>query len=69
MTDYRELSDFHKTRVDKKIHEEIEPGHRINKHNGYEWDEPDNTLARVHAGDYCAECWCVYYNCSCSHDN
>ncbi len=67
MEDYRDMTDFHKARVDKKIREEIEPGHRVNKGNGYEWDEPDDTLHQVHIGNYCAECWMVYYNCLCSH--
>ena len=67
MTDYRELSQFHKDRIDKMILEVVEPGHCINKHNGFEWDEPQTTLDAVHRGYYCAECLMVYYNCLCSH--
>jgi hypothetical protein len=68
MTDYRELSNFEKNKVDNKIKESIEPKHHINKNNGFEWDEPSYTLSRVHEGDSCAECYCVWYNCLCSHD-
>ena len=69
MTDYRDLTPFHQSRVDKNILEVVEPGHQINQHNGFEWDEPQYTLNAVHSGDYCAECLNVYYNCLCSHDN
>ncbi len=67
MTDYKKLSAFHKNRIDRIIKENVEPGHRINEHNGFEWDEPDYTLNQVHSGNYCAECLCIYYNCLCSH--
>jgi len=69
MTDYRKLSTVEKAKVDKKIIEEIEEEHCINEHNGFEWDEPQSTLEEVHAGRYCAECWMIYYNCLCSHEN
>jgi len=69
MTDYRELSQFEKDRIDKKILETVEPGHCRNEFNGFEWDEPEYTLNSVHEGDTCAECLMVYYNCLCSHDN
>ena len=69
MIDYRELSKWKQDKVDKSVVEEIEPGHRINKSNGFEWDEPDHTLNQIHAGNYCAVCWNVYYNCLCSHSS
>ena len=68
MTDYRELSDFEKAKVDKQVNEEIEPKHHKNTSNDFEYDEPSYTLSRIHAGDYCAECWSSFYNCVCSHD-
>lgn len=69
MTDYRNLSDFEKAKVDKAIAEEIEPKHHVNKYNGFEYDEPEWTLSNVKRGNYCAECWAAYHNCVCSHDN
>ena len=69
MTDYRELSDWAKAKVDKKIIEEVELGPHENKSNGFKWNEPEYTLNRVHNGDYCSECWMIYYNCLCGHDN
>lgn len=69
MTHYRELSDWHKKKVDEEIVKEIEPKHHVNKHNGFEWDEPQHTLDMVHSGDYCAKCWNSYYTCVCSHGN
>ncbi len=69
MTDYRNLTDWAKALVDKEILERIEPGHHINKNNGYEWDEPEHTLHQVHAGDVCANCFMIFYNCLCSHDD
>lgn len=68
MTDYRELSDFEKAKVDRKIMEEIEPKHHKNENNGFEWDEPIYTKTAVHKGHYCADCWMIYYNCLCGHD-
>ena len=68
MKDYRKLSDWEKNKVDKLVIDEIEPKHHINKHSGFEWDEPDYTLNQIHEGNYCAECWHIYYNCLCSHD-
>lgn len=68
MTDYRNLSNWEKAKVDKMINDTIEPKHHVNTHNGFEWDEPDLTLKRVHAGHCCADCLMVYYNCLCSHD-
>jgi len=67
MTDWRTLSDFHKKRIDKNIQEVVEPGHFTNKHSGFEWDDPDYTIAQVHAGNYCADCLMIYYNCLCGH--
>lgn len=69
MTDYRKLSDFEKAKIDKKIADEIEPKHHVNEYNGFEYDEPDHTLESVHNGDYCADCWMIWYNCLCSHEN
>ena len=66
MTDYRDLSDFEKAKVDKAIIAETEPRHHVNKNNGFEYDEPEYTMNAVHKGDYCAECWVIYYNCLCS---
>lgn len=68
MTDYRELSDFDKAKVDKAIVAEIEPKHHKNERNGFEYDEPAYTLKEVHSGDYCAVCWRSFYNCLCGHD-
>ena len=67
MKDYRELSDFEKAKVLKQISEEIEPGPRKNEYSGFEWIEPDYTINRIKSGDYCAECYNIYYNCLCSH--
>lgn len=69
MTDYRKLSKFQQDRVDKMINETVEPGHKINKYNGYEWDEPESTLKLVHEGTYCADCLMSYYTCVCSHED
>jgi hypothetical protein len=68
MTDYRDLSEWEKQKVDKMIVETVEPGHRINKHNGFEWDEPEYTLQGVHSGYNCAICLMSYYTCLCSHE-
>jgi len=68
MKDYRELSDWGKAKVDKAIIDEIEPKHHINKSNGFEWDEPEYTRNEIHNGNYCAECWMIYYNCLCGHE-
>ena len=69
MTDYRKLSEFHKARIDKLVKEEIEPGEHENPSNGFKWVEPDWTLRNIHTGNYCAECWMIYYNCLCSHES
>jgi len=68
MTDYRELSEWKKKKVDEMIVAEIEPGEHINKHNNFKWTEPDSTLREVHNGEKCAECLMIYYNCLCSHN-
>lgn len=68
MTDYRTLSDWAKAKIDKKLMEDIEPHHHRNESNGFEWDEPEYTIAAIHTGHYCASCWMVSYNCLCSHD-
>ncbi len=68
MTDYRTLSDWEKAKVDKKIAEEVEPGHHINKHNGFEWDEPQYTINSIHSGTHCAICFNSHYTCVCSHN-
>lgn len=65
MTDYRKLSKFHQNRVMNKILDEIEPGSRKNENNGFEWTEPTFTINMVAAGYYCAECFSIYYNCTC----
>jgi len=65
MTDYRDLTPFHKSRVDKNILEVVEPGQR----NGFEWNEPQSTLEDVHSGYYCAECLMPFFNCLCSHSD
>ena len=67
MTYYKKLSDFKKRLVDKQIVEEIEPKRHTNKRTGFQWDEPDSTLEEVHSGNYCAQCWRIYYNCLCGH--
>ncbi len=67
MTDYRELSEFEKAKVDKLIFENIQPKKHTNECNGFTWVEPQWTLSNVHRGDYCADCWMIYYNCLCSH--
>lgn len=69
MTDYRDLSRKEQLEVDKYIKETIEPGHFINEHNGYEWDEPISTLKDVRSGYSCAKCLRSYYTCLCSHDD
>jgi hypothetical protein len=66
MKDYRTLSDWEQAKIDKAISEEIEPKHY--SRNGVEWDEPENLMAQIHLGDYCAECWNVFYNCVCGHE-
>jgi hypothetical protein len=67
MTDYRNLSDFEQKKVEKKVLEEIEPKHHINKYNGFEWDEPEYTLNSIKNGRSCSECWRLYHICLCSH--
>jgi hypothetical protein len=69
MVDYRTLSNFHKQKIDREIKEEIEPEHKINPYNSFEWDEPDYTLISVHMGHNCAVCWMTSHNCLCSHDD
>jgi len=69
MTDYRKLSKFYQKKVDKEIKENIEPKHHKNPGSGFEYDEPEFTLNQVHLGNSCANCWMVYYNCLCSHEN
>ena len=69
MTDYRKLSPWHQQKVDKFILENVEPGHFKNDYNGFEWDEPEDTLQRVHSGTVCADCLMIYYNCLCAHSN
>ena len=69
MTDYRKLSDHKKRLVDIMINQEVEPGCHKNSVSGFEGVEPDFTLDRVHAGEVCAECLMIYYNCLCSHQN
>ena len=68
MTDYRSMTDFHRARVDREVKENIAPEDRINDANGFTWHEPEWTLDHIHKGDYCAECWQIYYNCTCSHE-
>lgn len=69
MTDYRKLSPQEQAEVDRQIHLEVPYGNYMNPHNGHTWTEPENTLTNVHSGYYCAECWCSYYTCLCSHDS
>ena len=69
MTDYRDLSEWQKAKVDKMIIEEVEPGHKVNEHNGFEWDEPQYTLNSVHLGYTCAVCLMASHNCLCSHSD
>ena len=66
MTDYRDLSDFDKNRIDDEIKRVIEPKDHVTK-NGLKLTEPDYTLNRVHNGDICADCLMIYYNCLCGH--
>lgn len=68
-TDYRTLNIQEKIRVDAEIINEMEKKHYVNKHNGFEYDEPDYTLKTVHEGNTCAKCWRIHYNCLCSHDS
>ncbi len=69
MTDYRTLSEVEKLKVDEEIINAIPQERKINKHNGFEWNEPDETLMRVHEGFICAICWRSHYTCLCSHEN
>lgn len=69
MTDYRQLSEAEQKKVIQDIKTEVEEKHHINPSNGFEWDEPEYTIRQVIAGRYCAECWRIYYNCLCSHDD
>lgn len=69
MTDYNNLTTIERVYVDKRILEEITPGHFKNKHTGFEWDEPESTLYDVHRGFSCAKCFRSSYTCLCSHDS
>lgn len=69
MTDYRTLTIEEQAEVESKVVSEIKPGIHINESNGFKWIEPGYTILKIRSGEYCAECWCVYYNCLCSHED
>lgn len=62
------MSDFDRARIDREVRQNIGREEKINHANGFSWQEPEWTLNQIHQGDYCAECWQIYYNCTCSHE-
>lgn len=71
MIDYRVLSKSEKSKVDKSIIDELEGKSTQFKVNGTftTMKLRDWYSYNIHEGNYCAECFCVYYNCLCSHDD
>lgn len=69
MTDYRTLTIEQQAEVEQRVIKEIKHGIHENTSNGYKWIEPGHTLAKIRSGQCCAECWNVYYNCLCSHED
>ena len=68
MKSYTKLSDWDRKQVDENLERELDPDKTFmfqeQKYNNKEY-----ITDQVHQGHYCAECWNVYYNCVCSHEN
>lgn len=69
MTRYNDLTEFEKKKVDKEILETFEDVEKVNKRTGFKWNDLKYHQDEIHSGNYCADCFCVWYNCLCSHDN
>jgi len=65
-TDYREQTDWKKTKIEEMIMNEVEPRTKVDK-NGNSYNVRDYIMNAVKNGFYCAECLMPSYNCLCSH--
>ena len=55
--------------LSKQEQEDIDQELRLRANELLDFDDLIGILEEIHKGNYCAECWRIYYNCLCSHED